>query len=88
MILKDKVAIVTGASQGIGKAIAIAFAAEGAKVVATARNLTNLEQTVSEIKQKGGQAIAVQGIAGRRVGARQQRLQSRVVAASKRKLLR
>lgn len=60
MILKDKVAIVTGASQGIGKAIAVAFAAEGASVVATARNLTNLEQTVSEIKKKGGQAIAVQ----------------------------
>jgi 3-oxoacyl-[acyl-carrier protein] reductase len=38
--LKDKVAIVTGSSSGIGKAIALRFGAEGAKVVVTARRMT------------------------------------------------
>ncbi|MFH1113300.1 MAG: SDR family NAD(P)-dependent oxidoreductase [Pseudomonadota bacterium] len=58
--LQDRVAVVTGGGQGIGKAIALAFAAEGAKVVVAARTLPNLEQTVAEIKAKGGEALAVQ----------------------------
>ena len=51
--LKDKVAIVTGSSSGIGKAIALRFGAEGAKVVVTARRMALCEQTVVQIKKKG-----------------------------------
>jgi NAD(P)-dependent dehydrogenase (short-subunit alcohol dehydrogenase family) len=58
--LEDKVAIITGGGQGIGKAIALAFAAEGAKVVVAARTLPKLEETVVEIRAKGREAIAIQ----------------------------
>lgn len=44
--LKEKVILVTGASKGIGKAIAAAFAAEGSRVVLNARNQQELEQVV------------------------------------------
>jgi 3-oxoacyl-[acyl-carrier protein] reductase len=57
--LKDKVAIVTGSSSGIGKAIALRFGAEGAKVVVTARRMTLCEQTVAQITKKGGEACAM-----------------------------
>ena len=58
--LKDKVAIVTGSSSGIGKAIALRFGAEGAKVVVTARRMALCEQTVAQIKEQGGEAWAIQ----------------------------
>jgi 3-oxoacyl-[acyl-carrier protein] reductase len=58
MKLKDKVAIITGAGQGIGKEIALAFAREGAKVVVT--DITGKENEVAEeIKRMGREAIAV-----------------------------
>ncbi|HWF60736.1 MAG TPA: SDR family NAD(P)-dependent oxidoreductase [Nitrospira sp.] len=58
--LKDKVAIVTGSSSGIGKAIALRFGQEGAKVVVAARRLQLCEQTVSQIKTLGGEAWPIQ----------------------------
>ena len=58
--LKDKVAIVTGSSSGIGKAIALRFGAEGAKVVVTARRMALCEQTVAQITKDGGEAWAIQ----------------------------
>jgi 3-oxoacyl-[acyl-carrier protein] reductase len=58
--LKDKVAIVTGSSSGIGKAIALRFGAEGAHVVVTARRMALCEQTVAQIAKTGGEAWAIQ----------------------------
>jgi len=60
--LKNKVAIVTGASKGIGAAIATYFAAEGAKVVVNyASSKDGADQVVNAITANGGVAIAVQG---------------------------
>jgi len=58
--LKGKVAIVTGSSSGIGKAIALRFGAEGANVVVTARRMALCEQTVAQITKDGGVAWAIQ----------------------------
>ena len=58
--LSGKVALITGASRGIGRSIALALAAEGAKVVAAARNLEAVAAVVQEIKDAGGEALAVQ----------------------------
>ncbi|WP_394825540.1 SDR family oxidoreductase [Pendulispora albinea] len=59
--LVNKVAIVTGASSGIGHAAAKLFAKEGAKVVVGARRRAELEQLVAEIAAAGGEAVAVAG---------------------------
>jgi NADP-dependent 3-hydroxy acid dehydrogenase YdfG len=56
--LDGKVAAITGASSGIGRATALALAAEGAAVAAGGRKATALEDLVSEISAKGGRAIA------------------------------
>uniref|UniRef100_UPI003F72C0E0 SDR family NAD(P)-dependent oxidoreductase n=1 Tax=Dyadobacter sp. TaxID=1914288 RepID=UPI003F72C0E0 len=59
--LKDKVAVVTGSSKGIGAGIAKAFAREGAKVVVNyASSRSNAEKVVSEIVHNGGTAVAIQ----------------------------
>ncbi|MBA3912631.1 MAG: 3-oxoacyl-[acyl-carrier-protein] reductase [Acidobacteriales bacterium] len=59
MELAGKVALVTGASQGIGRACALALAGAGASLVLAARGQEKLEQVCKEIEQAGGQASAV-----------------------------
>jgi NAD(P)-dependent dehydrogenase (short-subunit alcohol dehydrogenase family) len=59
--LRNKVALITGASAGIGLATAKLFAAEGAKLVVGARRQTELEGLVSEIEANGGQAGSLAG---------------------------
>ncbi|MFT9848769.1 SDR family oxidoreductase [Aneurinibacillus sp. REN35] len=59
MRLQNKVAIVTGAASGIGKAIAVLYAKEGAKVVVSDINIDAANSTVEEIKSNGGEAMAM-----------------------------
>lgn len=60
MKLANKVAVITGASSGIGKALAIAMADEGAKLVLGARNKEKLDEVITDITFKGQEAIAIQ----------------------------
>jgi NAD(P)-dependent dehydrogenase (short-subunit alcohol dehydrogenase family) len=58
--MHDKVALITGASSGIGRATAELFAARGAKVVVAARRQDDLDSLVAEIEARGGTATAIQ----------------------------
>lgn len=59
MLLQDKVIIVTGASRGLGAAMATACAAQGARVALAARSIDRLEAIKAEIERAGGHALAV-----------------------------
>jgi len=59
MQLKDKVVIITGGGRGIGRAIAIAYAAEGAQIVIAARSTEQLNEVAKEITEQGGEVRTV-----------------------------
>ena len=63
--LDGKVALVTGSSRGIGRAIALAFADAGADVIVSSRNLADLEKVAEEIRGLGRRALAVAAHVGR-----------------------
>lgn len=56
----DKVALVTGAGQGVGQGIAFALASEGAAIAVTGRTFSKVEDTVAEIERRGGKAIGLE----------------------------
>ncbi|WP_029923156.1 SDR family NAD(P)-dependent oxidoreductase [Nevskia soli] len=58
--LKGKVALVTGAGQGVGQGIAFALAQEGVAVAVTGRTLSKVEKTAAEIVKRGGKALALE----------------------------
>lgn len=60
-MVQDKVAVVTGASRGIGRSISLALAGQGAKIVAVDIDLAATEAFVEELKALGTEALAVQG---------------------------
>ena len=78
-LLADRVAMVTGASKGIGRVMCQLFAREGAKVVCAARSDALVKETAALIVQSGGQAIAVTADAGREDDAK--RLVDEAIAA-------
>lgn len=63
--LEGKVAVITGASRGIGRSIALRFAQAGAKVVVSSRRLENVQPVASEVQSAGGRALAIQAHVGK-----------------------
>src|SRR5262245_65620030 len=61
---KDKSALITGGSRGLGRALALRLSAEGAKVALVARHQRELDDAVSEIRKNGGTAYGVVADAG------------------------
>ena len=57
--LDGKVALVTGAGQGVGQGIALALASEGARIAAVGRTVSKLEDTCAQIRDRGSEALAV-----------------------------
>lgn len=58
MLLKNKVALISGATSGMGKAIALLFAAEGARVVVNGRNEARGAETVAAIQKPGATLVS------------------------------
>jgi 3-oxoacyl-[acyl-carrier protein] reductase len=59
-VLQDKVAVITGASRGLGKAFAMRFVEEGAKLLLTTTSMERAQETIKELKAKGGEVAVIE----------------------------